>query len=321
MEPIMLSILSTEYFTIYEYYAKKFSELYVNPIIFLEYNIILLTAFLIRLTLLFKIESRKRSKNVNDRKNKYTYIFRHIGIEWFIATLVTYSIVKSTNALLDSYIINLMIAPFTGFIVGVFLDLKLLIPVESNTMMGSIMSVKKSKRDDSQSNINININQYSDRQDEQTQDKNEILMSTLDEKILEDEENFNENILDTLNRIIHTQNKQSKQIDETDGKLNSIIKSIDYLRESNMIDKQVSLKHMIYQCLNNGFATPEENDKITKMYYAYHELLGGNHEVESLYNDHYLKLSIHEDRRIANKPVNVERRSNSTIPYGVYDNE
>lgn len=318
MKLILLSTNIAEYFNIYEFYAKKFSELYVDPKIFIEYNLVLLTAFLIRFYVLYKIESRKKPKNENDRRNKYTYIFGHIGIEWFIATLVAYFIIKSTNALLDAYIINLMIAPFTGFIAGLYLDLKIIIPAESNTPMGSLMSIKKSKKDDSQSNINININSYAD-QDHEEDEYLDANISRLDEKILEDDEKFNENILDAINKVIYIQNQHSKQIIENDDKLNTIITSIDHLRESDMIDKQVSLKHMIYQCLNNGFATPEENDKITKLYYAYHELLGGNHEVESLYEDHYLTLPIHEERRITNTPVTDEKRSDIYVSYGVYD--
>ncbi len=321
MQPILLAAAG-DYFNIYEFYTKKFSELYVDPKIFIEYNLILLIAFLIRLGVLYKIESRKKAK-ANEKQNKYTYIFGHIGIEWFIATLVTYFIVKSTNALLDSYIINLMIAPFAGFIAGLYIDLKLLIPAEANTPMGSLMSIKskkESKSDDT--TVNININSYPDHKEEESINDDPMMnIRKLDEKILEDEENFNTSILNAINEVISVQNSHSKKIDDTDDKLNSIIVSIDHLRESDMIDKQVSLKHMIYKCLNNGFATPEENDKITKLYYAYHELLGGNHEVETLYEDHYLKLPIHEERRIVNTPVIVEKRSGPVVAYGVYDNE
>lgn len=325
MEPVLLTSSADNYFNIYEFYTNKFSGLYVDPKIFIEYNLILLIAFIIRLCILYKIESRKKTKNKNDQRNRYTYIFGHIGIEWFIATLVTYFIVKSTNALLDSYIINLMIAPFTGFIIGLYVDLKILIPVESNTPMGSIMNIKKNKKsNDDQSNININISQYSNQQntnDEIEHNEIDAKIPKLDEKILEDEEKFNEHVLDAINNVIYIQNKHSKQIDENADRLNSIIISIDHLRESDMIDKQLSLKHMIYQCLNHGFATPEENDKITKLYYAYHELLGGNHEVESLYEDHYLKLPIHDEYRIENSSGICENGSSPDISYGIYDKE
>ena len=218
-----------------------------------------------------------------------------------------------------------MVAPFTGFIVGLYVDLKILIPVESNTPMGSIMSIKKNKKsNDDQSNININISQYSNHQNDNNKIEHngiDTKITKLDEKILEDEEKFNEHVLNAINNVIHIQNKHSKQIDENVDRLNSIIVSIDHLRESDMIDKQLTLKHMIYHCLNYGFATPEENDKITKLYYAYHELLGGNHEVKSLYEEHYLKLPIHDECMIKDSSGICEKGSNPDISYGIYDKE
>ena len=59
-------------------------------------------------------------------------------------------------------------------------------------------------------------------------------------------------------------------------------------------------KERALKVAGNKYATPEQNDRITSFYYAYRKL-GGNHEVESLYEDHYLKLPVHEDRRVSNQ--------------------
>ena len=63
-----------------------------------------------------------------------------------------------------------------------------------------------------------------------------------------------------------------------------------------MINKKIELKRLMYDCLNKGFATPAENDKIT-MYFHSYSALGGNHEVETLYKEHYINLKVHEERR------------------------
>ena len=90
-----------------------------------------------------------------------------------------------------------------------------------------------------------------------------------------------------------------------------------------MINKKIELKKLIYDCLNQEYATPEQNDRITSFYHAYRRL-GGNHEVESLYNDHYIKLPVHEDRRVSNQNnIKIERRNPNKrkYVYGEFDNE
>ena len=77
-----------------------------------------------------------------------------------------------------------------------------------------------------------------------------------------------------------------------------------------MIEK-IELKKLIYSCLNKGYATPEENDKIITFYSAYVGL-GGNHEVKCLYEDHYVKLPIHSEENKNNKIV-VDLDSYETI--------
>lgn len=319
---ILLTAVDNDIFNIYEFYTKKFSELYVDPKIFIEYNLILLIAFVIRMYVLINIESKKKNKNTKEKHNKYTYIFGHIGIEWFIATIFTYFVVKSTNAMLDSYIINLMIAPFIGFVLSIYIDLKFLIPAEAGTIMGSLNNKSESSKKDDNPSINININNGQVNEEKhknvETTISNEKL-SRLNEELLEDEEKFDSMILNAINDVITIQNEHNDRIKETEDKLDGIIKMINQIRESDMIDKQISLKHMIYECLNNGFATPEENDKITKFYHAYHDLLGGNHEVETLYEDHYLKLSIHEDRRYVDRQVANDRRRPRVVEYGSLD--
>jgi hypothetical protein len=82
---------------------------------------------------------------------------------------------------------------------------------------------------------------------------------------------------------------------------------------------------LIYTCLNQGFATPEQNDKITLLYTAY-EALGGNHEIKSLYYEHYLKLPVHDDMAVVNtypyvstEPIANSNRESANMVYTIYD--
>ena len=70
MEPVLITSDAENFFNIYEFYTNKFSGMYVDPKIFIEYNLILLIAFIIRLCILYKIERRKKPKNENECRNR-----------------------------------------------------------------------------------------------------------------------------------------------------------------------------------------------------------------------------------------------------------
>ena len=121
---------------------------------------------------------------------------------------------------------------------------------------------------------------------------------------------------------------QIEIINNNTAKLENTISDLAILKESEMINKKIELKKMIYDCLNKSYATPEENDKITMYYYSYTSL-GGNHEVESLYKNHYLKLPVHEpihedDMDIIDvlppAPINRRQQSKRVYLYGEFDN-
>jgi hypothetical protein len=158
------------------------------------------------------------------------------------------------------------------------------------------------------------------------QEKKSIIdtIELLDSSLIESDD-FDNVMVHTINSIIDSQKQQCEELHDQSEKIKNNTKTLELLRDSEMIDKKVELKKMIYDCLNNGFATPIENDKITQ-YYILYKKLGGNHEIETLYNEHYLKLQVHEDRR---KKTNTEnyngeekRNANRKIyEYGELDNE
>ena len=83
-----------------------------------------------------------------------------------------------------------------------------------------------------------------------------------------------------------------ERIDIIANKSDESIKFLSKLQKAAMNDKKIALKDNIYTCLNAGFVTPKERDKIALDYESYCEL-GGNHDVKNLYEEHFLKLNVH----------------------------
>lgn len=295
---------------ILEYYFSKFDSIYVAPIIFIEFVCSLIFAFTIRYTLLWGIEKNKNNKKTaNQLKAIKAYIFSHCGLELLIAFFIAYCLIKLTFANPTSYIINIVAAPAIGVIIAIYIDNKIIIPLESATGIGNIFEKIKNKSSNSEKNIdtptnNVTINIGSGEESKHTDLPN---MKLLDSKILSDnikhlskniadDDDFNIKIIDAINSIKDIQLAQNDIIVSNTEKLENTIKNIGILKESEMINKKIELKRLMYDCLNKGFATPSENDKITMFFHSYTSL-GGNHEVETLYKEHYINLKVHEERR------------------------
>lgn len=293
-------------------YATLLNDVYVDPDIFIVFSVILLALFCIRYIVLTNIETNKLKSDCS-----HSYVFCHICIELFIAYLICYFTIKLTSANPDSYIVNYIIAPMFGFLVGIFADNKIFIPLESNTNFGTYTKKLFKQSNDSSSNqVNININQ-------QTAEPNEIVpidtQSPHLDKDIVDSDNFGLIVIDTINEMKDVQYSQAKIIENNSKKLDESVTILTRLKESEMNDKKVELKRMIYKCLNNGYATPAENDKITLFYNSYRSL-GGNGDIKSLYENHYLKLGVHEDRRKRYRPpVEEYLEENPRCEYGKYD--
>lgn len=313
--------------TTIDYYGDKFDKIFVDFKIFIFLVIILILVFVVRFFVLINIEKEKRKNKIE--KSTILYILSHTSLELLFAFLISYILIKLTNANPESYIINYIAAPSVGVILAIYLDNKILMPTEYDNDIGSIIKKKKSKKEQNSSsnnntiNINIGDNNDDDKSVNIFRDK-DSKSEVLKESDIE-EEDFELKVVNVVNNIMEEQLKQSNIISENTVKLESTIESLNILKESEMINKKIELKKLIYDCLNQGYATPEQNDRITSFYYAY-RILGGNHEVESLYKEHYLKLEVHEDRRISNNNKNdikIERRNQNKhkYVYGEFDNE
>ena len=332
--------MDQETVNILEYYFDKFDHTYVKPIIFIEFTTILILVFFIRYLILNSIEKNKnKKKSTNDLKNINLYIISHCAIELLAAFFICYCLIALTHANPQSYITNMIAAPSLGFIIAVYLDNRILIPIENATGLGNVFIKlnNKKKSDDksdgngSNSTSNVTINIGTQQEETKIPDMRILKPSAISDLLsddIADDEDFNSKIIDAINEIKKEQSMQIEIINNNTVKLENTISDLAVLKESEMINKKIELKKMIYDCLNKGYATPEENDKIT-MYYHSYASLGGNHEVESLYKNHYLKLPVHEpihedDMDIIDvlppAPINRRQQSKRVYLYGEFDN-
>ena len=281
-----------------DHYLEKLSEGKMHPGVFFGFIGVLLLIFIIRFFILYGIE-KKKMKRKYDLKNTIVYIISHTSIEFAIALFVCYIIIKLTGAVLTNYMVNFILSPTVGALIGIYLDNKVFIPIETATGFGSKLmksGTKKEEKKQDDKNITININQ-DDKKDnkEEHLDPVNILNSvpkTLDDT-LADSDDFGTEIIHAVNEIKQENANQNKIIMSNTKKLDITVETLSILKESEMVNKKIELKKLIYECLNQGFATPEQNDKITMLYESY-EALGGNHEVKSLYYHHYLTLPVRD---------------------------
>lgn len=322
--------MSQETVDIFEYYFGMFDQIEVKPIVFIEFTSVLILAFLIRYLLLYTIEKNKNKRKSKDQiKNINMYIIGHCLIELLGAFFICYCLIKLTYANPKSYIINMICAPAVGMLLAIYLDNKIIIPIETATGIGNVfekINNKKKSTEKSEGTNNITIN-IGNQNQENIPDMQLKSSSGLLSKDIVDDEDFNSKIVDVINEIKNEQSAQSEIISQNTEKLDNAVSDLGLLKESEMINKKIVLKKMIYECLNKGYATPEENDKIT-MYYHVYTSLGGNHEVQSLYEKHYVNLPIHTDDIIEVQEIAPSNRYyNNNIKeqkrvylYGEFDN-
>jgi hypothetical protein len=262
--------------------------------VLIPYSIVMLVIYIIRLAMYYS--SKKKQ---NDLKG-FGFVVGHLIMQFILSYVIGWFIIIATYSEAKSLFINYVIAPFIGFISGVYIDHKVLLPLNTlynKKKSGGEGSSSGSNYDSHSITINVGTNGNTDMSTDDKDNHHSTLekSKTIDKSIIDSEE-FNSVLVNTINSIIENQNKQYEELAAYYNELKETNDTLDGIRTSEMINKKIELKTMIYDCLNHGFATPAENDKITQYYLAYIQL-GGNHEVQALYEQHYLKLNVHEDRR------------------------
>ena len=279
-------------------YSKMLEEVYFHPVIFIILVLILIAIFYIRYNIWVKMGSDLKKE---DKKEFKIYVLSHILIELLLAFIISYIIIELTNANLTNYIVNYIFAPGLGTITAIYIDNRFFIKLFDTKNS----SCDGEKEDDNDTNIYVNIGGAATMpiphkfHEHVSQKINTISKHAADSEI--------ENILDVISDVNDNQQIMSEEIKSMKEDISAIDTTLDTIRETMMTDKKFKLKKMIYECLNQGFATPEQNDMISADFMNY-TALHGNGEIKKLYEDHYIKLQVHEDRRKESIPVEYERR-------------
>jgi len=304
-----------------DHYLEKLGQVKLPSTVFFGFLGILFMIFLIRFFILHGIDAKK-TKRKYDLKHATIYILSHVVLEFGIALFICYILAKLTGGAINNYMVNFILGPIIGTLLAIYVDNKIFIPIEAATGFGSKL-MKSAKKDDKKDNSNITININQDNKEK----KEEVLSDTLnvDPKILDDSiadsDDFNTDIIHAINDIKKENASQNRVINSNTKKLDKTIEALNVLQEAEMINKKIELKSLIYTCLNQGYSTPEQNDKITLLYGSY-EALGGNHEIKSLYYQHYLKLPVHGENTIYTYPSDIianENKESSEAVYTIYD--
>ena len=84
-----------------------------------------------------------------------------------------------------------------------------------------------------------------------------------------------------------------KELNKNSDEMQKQSKILEALRQERIEEKGLELEELIYSCLNKGSVTPEEDKLIRRKYHIYHEVLGGNHGIQELYEERYMNLKVH----------------------------
>ena len=279
-------------------YAKMLRDIYFHPIILILLFFILVCIFYVRYTMWMGIGIGIKEEN---KKEFRSYVCGHIGIEFLISFIISYFIIALTSADITNYIINCIIAPAIGTVVAVFLDNRFFIKMEKDNGNGLKSTESVDGGDEKDTNININISDYSNYNQkfmpipkkfhDDIQEKISSVNNTYQkDKNLEKEM---KGIMNIINDINDNQQIMAEEFKEVKSDIGTMSETLDTIRVTMMTDKKFKLKSLIYECLNAGFATPEQNDIITSEYHNY-KALKGNGDIQELYEKHYIKLDVHD---------------------------
>jgi len=315
---LLLSGGMENYLQVFEYYFSKFATNDLKPIVWAEFITVIVIGFCLRGYFWQKVEVDKviKADDIIKRKVKI-YCATHTGYEFIIGFIATFILINFTGANPHAFVINAGICPGSGFMIGMLFDRKIIMKLESSDDLNNDYLPKEENHDDDvqkqiASEINIEIEEELNEEG-----LNKINLNTIESC----DAKLAYRIVNTINEVIDESEAHNKKIVEISDKIELLEKIIDILKETEKNDKKLEIKSLIYKCLNNEFATPEEDAIITNKYNSYMELVDSDSEIKSLFENRYLKLNVHEDRRKEDIPVENDRRRSKEIKYGEFDDE
>jgi hypothetical protein len=303
------------YLEVFEYYFSKFATNDIKPIVWIEFITVITIGFIARWYLWQKVEADKVITADNNIKRKVKiYCLNHTAYEFIIGFIATFVLINFTGANPHAFVVNAGICPGSGFMIGMLFDRKIIMKLEpSNDLDNNYQPQEVNYEADVQKQIIEE--KIDDIEDEEGLNKIDLnTVESCDAKLAY-------KIVSTINEVIDESEFHSEKIMEIGDKIELLERIISILKDTEKNDKKLELKSLIYKCLNNGFATPEEDTIITNKYNSYMALADNDSEIKSLFENRYLKLNIHEDRRKEDIPVENDRRRGREIKYGEFDNE
>jgi hypothetical protein len=265
--------------------------------VFVELAISILVAFSLRMALIFK---SAKIKLFNEKKliKQKAIILNHIGLEVIITFIFSFLLLMMLKTSSNNLIMNMLFVPLLGQIVAIIIDDYYFIPKEADMIFSKFKDTPQ-----------VSVQTVKDIAE---------VHDILDMSLINTED-FDPAVVKSINEIKKVQVEHEEKIDAISEKCDSSLDLLLKLQKAGMNDKKVMLKQEIYECLNNGFVTPQQRDKIVVDYESYINDYNGNGEIQDLYEDHFNKLPVHEDRRELNMEVVKERRNENKVPYGKYD--
>lgn len=265
----------------------KIGSMKYSPMLLIWVAFLLFIIYAVRIFIWSKMDDRSK------RRSKFLYMVTHQLICWLFAIVISFCC-TALFANNTSFILNGIVCPILGFITSLVLDTYILTKLDSGYSLD-----------------NIGNSQYQSKYIKGTEKTLEdYTQKPSDNDYLSDEDmkssDHNMIIKDKVNSIIDCQYVEATEIKKIYNELVSISVVLDSLRETMKDDKKLKLEKWMYECLNKGFATPEENKIITTNYQNY-RILRGNGEIEELYTNHYVNLPVHEDRRKKTKKEDTLR--------------
>ena len=265
--------------------------------VFIQLAISILVASALRIG--FILRSAK-IKIIGEKKyiKQRAIILNHCGLEILINLIFSYLLLLLLNTSNNNLIMNMLISPLLGQVVAICIDDWYLIPKEKEGIFDKIPNHEKISSANTITNL-VEIH------------------GMLDSSLSESEE-FRPVIIQAINEIKKIQEEHETKITDIQQKCDSTVDYLKRMQNAAMRDKKIVIKQEIYDCLNAGFVTPKQRDKIQLEYESYLDL-GGNGEIEKLYEEHFVKLSVHEDRRRIKLEVENDRRQPFKCEYGSLD--
>lgn len=95
---------------------------------------------------------------------------------------------------------------------------------------------------------------------------------------------------DMMKSIIDVQQYHREQIE-------NLYSAVESIRATMMTNLRFELQEEMTKCILRGYRTPKDTEYIEAKFHDYKYNLNGNHGVESLYNNDFLKLPVKEKHR------------------------